>query len=323
MLFAAFYDLSAVIPSQFSRIYNFNALQIGLCYIPFGVGSLLASLLNGHLLDRNFRRWAKLSNISIKKGRQQDLSKFPVEKARLQIAIPATYASIAFILVFGWVLSLHHPPLAALLVLLFLTSLFMSAAFNATSTLLIDFYPNSPATATAANNLLRCWVGAGATAAIVPMVEAWGKGWSFTALCAVLILASPGLWAVYFLGMGWRGKREERERTRKMEKELGKRGVGPEIAVAQGTAAVDLEKGNQEQSPAAAGSNSSVDNTVPAREIRSGPTEKSEYSSALHTAPATDEAGDDGIAPLRYDGGASTGWDLRALHRTASHHSTC
>jgi predicted MFS family arabinose efflux permease len=217
-LFAAFYDVTAVMPSQFTLIYNFNSLQIGLCFIPYGCGSLTAALLNGRLLDRNFARWCRKLGIPIRKGRQTDLRKFPIEKARLQIAMPATYAVIFLVLGFGWALQ-YEAHLAILLVILYFTALAMSTAFNVTSTLLVDFYPKRPATAVAANNLVRCWIGAGATAAVIPMVESWGRGWTFTALCLFLLGTSPMLWAVYFWGEKWRERRRVREEKEEEEKE--------------------------------------------------------------------------------------------------------
>lgn len=217
-LFAAFYDVTAALPSQLNEIFGYNELQIGLCFIPFGVGSVCAALTNGQLLDRNFARWCKNLGLKIKKGRNQDLRTFPIEKARLQIAIPAAYCSAALVCVFGWILHINGP-LAALLVVLFLASLSMSIAFNVTSTLLVDFYPQSPATATAANNVVRCCLGAGATAAVVPMINAMGRGWTFTFLTFFLIATSPMLWLVYFRGMKWRTERHEREDQAKKIKE--------------------------------------------------------------------------------------------------------
>lgn len=208
-LFAAFYDVSAAIPSQLKEIFDFNELQIGLCFIPFGLGSLSAALTNGQLLDRNFARWCKKLGVPIRKGRNQDLSKFPIEKVRLQIAIPASYLTALLVCAYGWILD-SNGPLAALLVVLFFTSFSMSIAFNVTSTLLVDFYPTAPATATAANNLVRCVLGAGATAAIIPMINAMGRGWTFTFLTFFLIATSPFLWLVYFRGMKWRTERQEK-----------------------------------------------------------------------------------------------------------------
>jgi len=213
-LFAAFYDVTASIPSQFAEIYHYNALQIGLCYIPFGFGSMCAALTNGHLLDRNYARWCKRLGIKITKGRNQDLRHFPIEKVRLQIAIPASYSAAALTCVFGWIMDVNGP-LAAILVVLFFTSFSMSVAFNVTSTLLVDFYPNAPATATAANNLVRCLLGAGATGVVVPMLNKMGRGWTFTFLTLVLIATSPMLWAVYFWGHGWREQRWVREQRKK------------------------------------------------------------------------------------------------------------
>ncbi|KIW81746.1 hypothetical protein Z517_04772 [Fonsecaea pedrosoi CBS 271.37] len=209
-LFAAFYDVTASLPSQLQAIFGFNELQIGLCFIPFGCGSLCAALTNGQLLDRNFARWCKKLGVKIRKGRNQDLSNFPIEKVRLQVAIPAVYFTSVLVLAFGWILDVNGP-LPALLVVLFFTSFSMSIAFNVTSTLLVDFYPRAPATATAANNLTRCGLGAGATAAVIPMIDAWGRGWTFTFLSLGLIGTSPMLWVVYFRGMKWRDERRERE----------------------------------------------------------------------------------------------------------------
>ncbi|KIW39152.1 uncharacterized protein PV06_08954 [Exophiala oligosperma] len=217
-LFAAFYDVTAAIPSQFEQIYNFSVLQIGLCYIPMGVGSMCAALVNGQLLDRNFARWCRRLGVAIKKGRDQDLSNFPIERVRLQVAMPAVYSTAVLVCLFGWIMQINGP-LAAMVVVLFFMSLSMGIAFNVTSTLLIDFYPKSPATATAANNVVRCLLGAGATAAVIPMINAWGRGWTFTFLTLFLVATSPMLWVVYFLGPKWRKQRLERERSAKREKE--------------------------------------------------------------------------------------------------------
>jgi MFS family permease len=208
--FAAFYSITASLPSLLASIYHFNDLYIGLCYLPFGAGCILAALCNGQLLDRNFRRFAKKLNFPIKKGRQSDLKDFPIEKARLQVAIPMAYLSCVFMLLYGWLLEINGP-LPVVLVLLFFTSLTMMVAFNVSATLLVDFYPKASATATAANNLVRCLLGAGATAVVNPMIDAMGRGWCFTFLSLFLVAASPMVWCVYLWGQGWREERRVRE----------------------------------------------------------------------------------------------------------------
>ena len=229
-MFAGFYDIAATIPSLFAEIYGFNDLQIGLCYLPFGAGASLAALMNGQLLDRNFKRIAKKLNFPITKKQQSNLQNFPIEKARLQVAFPALYLSCVCILIHGWILDIGGP-LAAVLVFLFIGGCCLTCAFNVTSTLLIDFYPRSSATATAASNLLRCLLGAGATAVIEPMINGMGRGWAFTFISFMLVILSPMLWVVYFHGMRWREERrlrterfvEEREKKRATAVEDGRK----------------------------------------------------------------------------------------------------
>lgn len=217
-LFASFYDITAILPSTLSKIYSFNDLQIGLCYLPIGIGAMLAAFINGQLLDRNFARWCKKKGVQIKKGRDQDLSNFPIERARLEIALPATYTAAALTIIFGWLLD-KEVHLAGILVVLFFTSFSMCIAFNVTSTLLIDFYPRSAATATAANNLARCLLGAGATGVIVPMVNGIGRGWSFTLISLILFVASPMIWVVIWKGPKWREERRVKMERKKAEME--------------------------------------------------------------------------------------------------------
>ena len=81
--------------------------------------------------------------------------------------------------------------------------------------MLVDLYPESPATATAANNLVRCLLGAGGTGIIVQMIQSMGRGWSFTFIAAVLIVASPMLWVETRWGPKWREGRRLRIEAQK------------------------------------------------------------------------------------------------------------
>ncbi|KAL9622299.1 MAG: hypothetical protein Q9160_003310 [Pyrenula sp. 1 TL-2023] len=222
-LFAGFYDITATIPPLYADIYGFDDLKIGLCYLSLGSGASLAALMNGQMLDRNFHRIARQLNFPVNKKRQSDLSKFPIEKARLQIAIPLCYVGCACLIIHGWIMNIEGP-LAADLVVLFIGCYSLTGAFNVTSTLIIDFYPTTSATATAANNLLRCLLGAGATAVVQPMLQGMGRGWTFTFVALVLIALTPTLWVVYFKGMSWREAR--RLRMEKLDDEKKQRRAG-------------------------------------------------------------------------------------------------
>ena len=88
--------------------------------------------------------------------------------------------------------------------------------------MLVDLYPLSPATATAANNLVRCWMGAAGTAVIIQMIEGMGRGWCFTFIAAVVFFTSPLLWAELRWGPKWREQRRVRVEKQEAEKEARK-----------------------------------------------------------------------------------------------------
>jgi uncharacterized membrane-anchored protein YitT (DUF2179 family) len=65
----------SAIPDLYNQAYQLNELNLGLCYIANGVGSLLSSLSMGHVVDWNFRRHAKAMDVTITKGKQVRISK--------------------------------------------------------------------------------------------------------------------------------------------------------------------------------------------------------------------------------------------------------
>ncbi|KAL2831409.1 major facilitator superfamily domain-containing protein [Aspergillus cavernicola] len=211
ILFAGFYDVSASIPSIYNDLYGLDDLQIGLCYIPFGLGATVAAIVTGKLLDWNYRRLANQLNVPLQETRAHNLAHFPIEKARLQIAFPLLILGSCTVIAFGWFLD-FGVHLAAPTMMLFFMGLTLTGAFNTVSTLLIDFYPMNAASAAASNNFVRCLLGAGATALIDPMLGAMGRGWCFTFISLVMILTTPLLWVIIRSGPRWREERRNKDR---------------------------------------------------------------------------------------------------------------
>ena len=77
------------------------------------------------------------------------------------------------------------------------------------NTLIVDLYYDRPATVMAANNLVRCFLGAGAAAAVNPLVRAIGVQWTYCLVSGTVLLIIPLLSLVYFRGWGWRKKQGE------------------------------------------------------------------------------------------------------------------
>lgn len=214
--------MAATIPVNFSTIYRFNSLQVGLCYLPFGFGSMTAAVISGRTLDWNFRRHAKRLNITISRGRQTDLRGFPIEMARIQVITPFIISGSLFIIAYGWVLH-ASVSLAGSLILLYFVGFSATGAFTTLNTLIIDLYLEIPGTATAASNWVRCWIGAGAVAIVGPLLSTVGMGWVGVIVAFIWVCASPLLWVVYKWGPRWREEKRAREEKKKEEESEKKR----------------------------------------------------------------------------------------------------
>ena len=90
VVFGSYYAVTAGIPAQFAALYDLNDLWIGLCFIPAGLGSLLSATVNGFLVDWNYQRTRKRAGQSIRRDQRDDILEFPIERSRLQIALPMT-----------------------------------------------------------------------------------------------------------------------------------------------------------------------------------------------------------------------------------------
>lgn len=210
IVYTAFYDVTTSLPTLFREIYGFNSLQIGLSFLPFGIGCLIASVVTGRLMDVNYHRLAKAANITIDRKRGDDLRNHPIEKARIQVAWPLICLGSAILPCYGWVLE-KQVHLAVPLVFLFILGFCLTGVFDILNTLLVDLYPTKSATATAANNLVRCLMGAAGTAVILQMINGMGRGWCFTFIGAVVMITSPLLWVVTKWGPKWREARRAKD----------------------------------------------------------------------------------------------------------------
>jgi sugar phosphate permease len=128
---------------------------------------------------------------------------FPFEKARLQITFPLAFSTATFVAIYSWALNYEVHPAFPLVVLFFIGH-GMAGVSSTLSTLVIDCHTDRPATATAAVNLVKCLLGAGANAAAVPLINRISVGWTGSLFALICILSSPLIFVVYVLGHGWR-----------------------------------------------------------------------------------------------------------------------
>lgn len=204
LLFACYYLITASLPSQFAAHYGLSDLQISLIFLPLGVGSIVSAITTGYIVDWNYRRHAHRMGMPVVYNRQMDLSNFPIERVRLEIALPLLYIGATAIVAYGWMVA-KHVSIAGPCVALFVIGYAVVAGFNCMSILMVDMYPLKAATATAANNLVRCWLGAGASAFVIPMTDAIGIGWTCTLASAIWAgMSSPLIILLMRKGPKWR-----------------------------------------------------------------------------------------------------------------------
>jgi MFS family permease len=202
----------------FASNYGFNQIKIGLIFIPIGAGSILSALTIGKLADWNYRRWAKKLGIPVVKNHRQDLTNFPIERARLEVVFPLFFVAVAITIAYGWTLT-KKISVVVPVVLLFFIGFSLTATFQILNVLMVDIYPGKPSVATAANNFTRCEIGAVFSAILLPLVDSIGWGWAYTLLALLFIGFVPMLLFVMQRGPKWRKQRKASEDKAMVERQ--------------------------------------------------------------------------------------------------------
>lgn len=202
----------------FVKRFGFNQLQVSLVFIPIGAGSIISALSVGKLVDWNYQRHAKRLGFPVVRNRAQDLSDFPIEQARLEIALPLLVTAGIFLILYGWFLTINLT-LAAYIIVLFIVGYCLTSSFQILNVLMVDIYPGKPSTATAANNLVRCEIGAVFSAILLPLSNAIGYGWAYTFLALLFIAFAPALLIVMKKGPAWRKAKKAKDDKAKAAKE--------------------------------------------------------------------------------------------------------
>ena len=218
LLYSGINAISAALPSQFSDIYGFNSLEIGLMFLPMAAGSVVAVVVVGKAINWNYRRHAKKLGLPVDKSRQTDLANFPIEQARLEVALPLLYVTAALVVAWGWALE-SRTSVAVPCVLAFVMGVVYIGVLNVFNTLITDLYRKQAGAAVAANWFIRCMMGAIMTAVIQPLILAVGSGWAYTIMGLSYVVFSPSLLLIMRKGMTWRNEERESKAAGMREKE--------------------------------------------------------------------------------------------------------
>lgn len=206
------YTVVAMMPDIYKDIYHFNELEIGLTYIPRGVGIIAAGFCIGKLMDHNYAAVAKQIGWETDAVAGDDLKHFPIERARVRGGYFLLLTSTAVLIGYGWAVT-RHAHLAVVLILQFMQGFMGTCFYNTFNALLVDVFPETPSTASAAASIVRCVMAAVGITILQPILDALdNRGW----YCTILGAGSGVLGALAILmlekkGMVWRTRRRERK----------------------------------------------------------------------------------------------------------------
>ncbi|KAG8915497.1 hypothetical protein FRC00_003836 [Tulasnella sp. 408] len=215
--------------------------EVGLCFLPMGMGSFLSSAFTGKQLDWEYKRCRKQweekrktkwqekmreggsekrrallegdadADVEVPPPTKEEELTFHVEKARLRWSFLYTGFIVAACIGYGWCLD-RKTHVAAPLVIQFVAGWAVVGQMNSYQTLLIDVLPAQGSSTTAINNFVRCLLGAGLISIVNLIIDAIGAGWTYTLLSSIGGIAIPmATFVVIRYGPRWRRRRWERK----------------------------------------------------------------------------------------------------------------
>ncbi|KAK4187745.1 major facilitator superfamily domain-containing protein [Podospora australis] len=206
-VFTGVYAIGTAMPHQFKTLYDFNDFEIGLLYLPMAGGSILAVALVGPGMNWNYRRHAKKLGMVVDKKKKMDLTNFPIEKVRLEIAMPLLLLGVGVVSCWGWVAA-NKADIEEVCALVFSIGVGLIGVNNAVNALIVDIFPGNAGAALAAYNMVKCLMGAVASGAIAPMIKAMGMGKAFMIFGILYLLLGPVVVLVMKRGIVWRRERQ-------------------------------------------------------------------------------------------------------------------
>ncbi|KAF9885233.1 hypothetical protein FE257_000593 [Aspergillus nanangensis] len=200
--------------SLFKERYGMTELQIGLAFIANGVGAIIGTIGSGKLLNKDFNRVEARFRAQNATTPQAPFAAttaytpgFPLETARLRMMPIYALLQCMSILLYGWTVHFSDKvPIAIPIIATFITGWTAVSNQSITTTYLVDIFPGRNAASTAALNITRCLMAAGGTAAVTPLIDACGIGWTFTICVAVQAVALVGLAVQWRFAGKWRAR---------------------------------------------------------------------------------------------------------------------
>ncbi|KAI8097591.1 major facilitator superfamily domain-containing protein [Halteromyces radiatus] len=184
-IYSSLYFLNPTITHTFQTLYGFNEWQVGLCYLPFGIGLMIGSIFSGWYSDRILGKLetdvtSSSSSTTTDDIKNDNILSSSVE-SRLLATIPSFLCIPAGFLVYGLTVecnTIFYAPLIGL----FIFAFGQMSAFTPTTVYLVDSNPGLSATAVGISHSIRCLTASITTFYSNQVLDVLGPGTLFTGL---------------------------------------------------------------------------------------------------------------------------------------------
>ncbi|KAH8892786.1 MFS general substrate transporter [Thozetella sp. PMI_491] len=200
MAFGSCYALNISMQNAFSAPpYGFSPIVVGLLFIPYTVGFILASMFGGAWID-------KIMVGAARKAGRYDADGQPIYYPEDRMGINAWVSLTAYplsLIWYGWMVQYGiHWTVPSVAVFVFGASSML--VFSSTTTMLTEFLPGKSSSGVALNNFFRNIFSCGGTLVAQPLINAMGHGWLMTMVgllawisgyvCIVLLKRNSEAW---------------------------------------------------------------------------------------------------------------------------------
>jgi len=206
--------VTASLAGVLAKRYHLEVLEVGLCFLPTGLGTIIGGQFKGWIMNRDMDRaqtdYRRQHDVA---GEQtlnvSDHPDFPLERVRLRWMPYIITIFIASIAAYGFSLSTH---IGVAFFLQFIMGASSAAVLNINTTYVTDLFPNRSASAVGLQNLVRCVMGAGGVAGVNPIMNKLGNRLAFLLVACFVLGFAPLQWIGMRLGPKCRKRRHiERE----------------------------------------------------------------------------------------------------------------
>ncbi|KAF9884689.1 hypothetical protein FE257_001318 [Aspergillus nanangensis] len=151
------------------RFHLTTALVSGLFYLAPGTGFLVGSMVGGRLSDRTVRKWIKIRNGV----------RIPHDRLRSGLVTTVVVLPISM-MIFAWTLQTEVGGMPVPIISAFFAGVGLLGTFNGLNTYTAEVIPSRKTEVISGKYIMQYIFGAGATGAVVPMINTIGVGLTFT-----------------------------------------------------------------------------------------------------------------------------------------------